>query len=101
VLELVQIPSYVQCMHKCLRIQGRYSCERAHVLQLIQPVQLGVLKLGKGAGLTDVRRFTLDDFEEAIATAVRQPGFGAVSVFDLTVRIQQGCIHEHHMPRSM
>jgi NADPH:quinone reductase-like Zn-dependent oxidoreductase len=79
----VEIPSYVQFMHKSLRIQGSYMVERAHVLRLIKMLEAGLLKLGEKAGLTQINHFRLDDADEAIKVAAAQPSFGSITVLDL------------------
>lgn len=67
--------NYSAVMHNNLTIKGRWMYEESDVPKLIRLVELGLLKIGKEAGLKNLGRFALADWEEAFRT-VEGTGYG-------------------------
>lgn len=58
---------YLHVVQNGLRVQGRLMCENRHALQVVKPVEAGILRLGSGGKLQNgfqVRRgLLLQDFK--------------------------------------
>ncbi|RSL63961.1 hypothetical protein CEP53_004240 [Fusarium sp. AF-6] len=67
---------YMQIMFKALTIKGTWMCTREQTKRLIRMVETGVLPLGSRAGMGSVRKFTLEEWKEALDTAAEriEPG---------------------------
>ena len=72
----ISVP-YSEVMFKSLRLQGRFMYDRAHIIQIIKMVEAGILKLGKGMGVTETQRFGLDSIDEALKAAGMLTGWGS------------------------
>ncbi|EED16150.1 isopropanol dehydrogenase, putative [Talaromyces stipitatus ATCC 10500] len=70
----INVP-YLDIMFKSIRIQGRFMYSRQHVLQMIQMVESGVLKLGSGIGIKETQEFGLESVGDALQAAGRLSGF--------------------------
>lgn len=75
----VSIPHSI-VMHKNLRIQGKWMYEREDIVSMVKMIETGVLRVGKGAGVTVAGRFGLDEWEHAFDVASDTAGMGTVSV---------------------
>ncbi|TDZ37634.1 alcohol dehydrogenase [Colletotrichum trifolii] len=69
----LEIP-YGIFLTKCLKLIGKWMCERRTVEQVINMVADGQLKIGKESG-TEIRSFTLDEHEEAVEHARKNGGW--------------------------
>lgn len=68
---------YTEIMFKNLQLRGRFVFERSHILRMIQLVESGNLKLGKVSGVRCVGPYKLEEIEEAMLVAAREPGWGS------------------------
>lgn len=75
----IQIP-YAIVVLKSLEIRGRYMYDRKAIVQLLDMVEAGVLKLGKAGGIEVVGAYKLDEIEAALRTSTANPGFGKLVV---------------------
>jgi threonine dehydrogenase-like Zn-dependent dehydrogenase len=67
--------NYSAVMHNNLTIKGRWMYEPSDVPKLIKMVEVGLLKIGKKAGLRNLGNFGLDQWEEAFEV-VKDTGYG-------------------------
>ena len=74
--EMIPIP-YGLVMFKCLRLQGRFMCDRDHVNQLIKMVEAGNLKLGTDSGMKSLGPYGLDRIDEALKEAAAKANWGS------------------------
>lgn len=56
-------------VHRNLSLKGKWMYEREDISRLVKMVEVGVLKLGKGAGVEVVGRFGLEDWDTAFRVA--------------------------------
>ena len=63
-------------MLNSLEIHGRYMYEREHTACLIKMVETGLLPLGKKVNFTTIGTFKLDQIQEALELAEKEPGWG-------------------------
>jgi len=73
--ETVAIP-YGLLMFKSLQLRGKFMYERDAIWRLIKMVESGLLKLGRGAGLSVVGPYPLESWEEAFDEAKKKTGWG-------------------------
>ncbi|KIM29609.1 hypothetical protein M408DRAFT_116269 [Serendipita vermifera MAFF 305830] len=71
----IQIP-YAPVVLKSLEIRGRYMYDRKAVVQLINMVEAGIVKVGKGGGIEVIGAYKLEEFEAALSASAANPGFG-------------------------
>ncbi|KAH6997266.1 isopropanol dehydrogenase [Ilyonectria destructans] len=74
-LGTVSIP-YIELMIKNLQIHGKYMYEREHTERLVKMVEAGLLPLGKKVNFNTIGRFKLDQIQEALELAEKEPGWG-------------------------
>lgn len=67
---------YLDIMFRSIRIQGRFMYDRCHILQMIQMLQSGLLRLGKESGVTQTETFRLEEIEGALEAAGKLSGWG-------------------------
>lgn len=72
----IEIP-YSMMMFKNLSVQGRFMFERKDVEKLVKYVESGNLKLGKDIGMTNIKTFGLEDWENAVNSAKDEKGWGS------------------------
>ncbi len=68
---------------KNLTIKGKWMYERDDIWKIIQMVESGVLKLGKQVGYTTVKKYKLEQWEEAFSCAAQRAGPGEQVVFTM------------------
>lgn len=73
--EDISIPHSV-VMHRNLQLKGKWMCERKDIGALVKMVEVGVLKLGEGAGAKVVGQFELEDWDSAFTAAAENAGMG-------------------------
>ena len=73
--EDIAIP-YSAVMHRNLVLRGKWMYDREYIRALIKMVEIGVLKLGEGAGCKTIGKFELEDWKTAFDTAAENPGMG-------------------------
>lgn len=71
----VEIP-YAMVMRNNLRIHGRFMYERRDIPRLIRMVELGMVKLGKNAGISSLGPYGLKDVEDALSVAEENATWG-------------------------
>lgn len=73
--EEISIP-YSVVMSKNLQLKGKWMYEQQDIGALIKMVEVGVLKLGEGAGVKVVDQFGLDEWDKAFTAAAENTGMG-------------------------
>ncbi|EFA85268.1 isopropanol dehydrogenase [Heterostelium album PN500] len=68
---------YLDIMFRSIRIQGRFMYDRKHIIQLIQMVESGLLKLGTHVGVTTTKEYKLETINEALSEASKLTGWGS------------------------
>ena len=77
--EDIAIP-YSRVMHWNLQLRGKWMYEREDIKGLIKMVEIGVLKLGEGAGVRVVGKFGLEEWNEAFSKAEENAGVRTLTV---------------------
>jgi len=72
----VGIP-HAAVMYSNLTIKGKWMYDREQVLDLIKKIETGVLKLDKGDGQKPIKKFALEDWDEAFTAAAENSGMAA------------------------
>ncbi|KAI8948330.1 GroES-like protein [Xylaria longipes] len=77
----ITIPYFLMIL-KSLELKGKWMYTREEVRRLIKMVEVGTLKLGKGAGHQVNGKFKLEDYEKAFETAAKNTAWGTAVVFN-------------------
>lgn len=73
--EDIVIP-YGVVLHKNLVLKGKWMYNREDIGMLVKMIEIGVLKLGEGAGCKVVGKFGLEDWKTAFDVAAENAGMG-------------------------
>ncbi|KAI0107120.1 GroES-like protein [Nemania sp. FL0031] len=76
----ITIPYFLMIL-KSLEIKGKWMYTRAEIRNLVKMVEVGTLKIGKGAGHEVNGKFKLEDYETALETAAKTTAWGTNVVF--------------------
>ncbi|KAI1748099.1 GroES-like protein [Xylaria castorea] len=76
----ITIPYFLMIL-KSLELKGRWMYTRAEIRNLVKMIEVGTLKLGKGAGHQVNGKFKLEDYEMAFETAAKNTAWGTAVVF--------------------
>ena len=76
----ISIP-YFLVISKNLTIRGQFMYEREDARGIIKLAETGLLKLGKSGGIRTVGQFKLEDWENALEAASKNPEWGNQTVF--------------------
>ncbi|KAI1737609.1 GroES-like protein [Xylaria scruposa] len=76
----ISIPYFLMIL-KSLEVKGRWMYSRTEIRNLVKMIEVGTLKLGKGAGHQVSGKFKLEDYETAFETAAKNTAWGNVVVF--------------------
>ncbi|KAF2113974.1 chaperonin 10-like protein [Lophiotrema nucula] len=75
----VPIP-YAQCMHKDIKLKGKWMYSREQALSLIKMVEAGVLKVGGPGGVSIKAEYGFEDWEKAFDDAEKYMGWDATVI---------------------
>ncbi|KAI1129125.1 GroES-like protein [Nemania abortiva] len=76
----ITIP-YFLMVAKSLEMKGKLMYTRAEIRDLVKMIEVGTLKIGKGAGHQVIGKFKLEDYEAAFETAAKSTAWGSSVLF--------------------
>ncbi|KAI0873710.1 GroES-like protein [Hypoxylon argillaceum] len=76
----ITIPYFFMIL-KSLELKGKWMYTRAEIRNLVKMIEVGTLKIGKGAGHQVNGKFKLEEYETALETAAKHTAWGTSVVF--------------------
>ncbi|KAJ8127166.1 hypothetical protein O1611_g6471 [Lasiodiplodia mahajangana] len=76
----IAVPYFLMIL-KSLEMKGKWMYTRSEIRNLVKMIEVGTLKLGKGAGHSVNGKFKLEDYETAFETAAKTTAWGTSVVF--------------------
>ncbi|KAK5634414.1 hypothetical protein RRF57_010127 [Xylaria bambusicola] len=76
----ISLPYYYMILNS-LEVKGKWMYTQAEIRRVVKMIEVGTLKIGKGAGHQVCGEFKLEEYEKAFETASRNGGWGTLIVF--------------------